>query len=274
MSREALAGAVLAAVLFSPSCGSNCLELGSAGSVCGQREAAMPVLADGQGMLVVAGTLDGAPIRLLLDSGASRTIVSATLLGAQAEGDHAVTSLCIGALCLSNAIVWSRDSVFSAPEVGAINGLVGMDVLGAFLVEIDHGQSVSFDPKAGACAGTVVPLSLDVDGRPMVVASLDGQSLGPILLDTGSLYTLFATATVAKAPYLADSAVAATGCSIDGCITGQYFTSTARQVCVGDVCLSNVPVKYPVWDAIGDSLLFQRRVDLDFSRSRLTFCDP
>jgi predicted aspartyl protease len=147
-------------------------------------------------------------------------------------------------------------------------------VLGAFLVELDHGQSVSFSPKAGACAGTVVPLSRDADGRPMVDASLDGQSLGAILLDTGALYTLFATATATKAPYLADSAVAATGCSIDGCADGQYFTSAARQVCVGAVCLSDVPVKYPVWDAIGDSFLFQRRVDLDVPRSRLIFCDP
>ena len=139
--------------------------------------------------------------------------------------------------------MWARDSVFSAPDVGAINGLIGMDVLGAFLVELDHGQSVSFSPKGAACAGTAVPLSPDADGRPMVDASLDGQSLGAILLDTGSLYTLFATATAAKAPYLADSAVAATGCSIDGCTDGQYFTSTARQMCVGDVCMSDVPVK-------------------------------
>ena len=274
MCREAIIGAALVAALFTSSCGSNCLELGTAGSVCGEREATMPILSDGQGMPVVAGTLDGAPIRLLLDSGASRTILSATLLGTKVEGYRSVGSLCIGTLCLSDATVWARDSVFSAPDVGAINGLIGMDVLGAFLVELDHGQSVSFSPKAGACAGIALPLSRDADGRPMVDASLDGQSLGAILLDTGALYTLFATATAAKAPYLSDSAVAATGCSINGCTDGQYFTATARQVCVGDVCMSDVPVKYPVWDAIGDSFLFQRRVDLDVPRGRLIFCDP
>ena len=69
MCREAITGAVLVAALFTSSCGSNCLEIGSAGSLCGEREATMPILSDGQGMPVVAGTLDGAPIRLLLDSG-------------------------------------------------------------------------------------------------------------------------------------------------------------------------------------------------------------
>ena len=274
MYREAITGAALVAALFTSSCGSNCLQLGSAGSVCGEREATMPILPDGQGMPVVAGALDGVPIRLLLDSGASRTILSATLLSAKVEGYRSVGSLCIGTLCLSDATVWARDSVFSAPDVGAINGLIGMDVLGAFLVELDHGQSVRFSPKAGTCTGTAVPLSLDADGRPMVGVSLDGQSLGAILLDTGALYTLLATATAATAPYLADSAVAATGCSINGCTDGQYFTSTAHQVCVGEVCVSDVPVKYPVWDAIGDSFLFQRRVDLDVPRGHLIFCDP
>jgi len=274
MCRGALTGAAFVAALITSSCGSKCLELGTAGSVCGQRAATMAVLADGQGMPVVTGSLGGASIRLLLDSGANRTILSATLLGAQVEGNRTVGSLCIGTLCLSNATVWARDSVFSAPDVGAINGLIGMDVLGAFLVEIDHGQSVSFNPKAGTCAGTAQPLALNANGQPMIAASLDGDSLGAILLDTGSLDTLFTTATAALAPYLANSALSATGCSINGCTTGQYFTSTAHQVCVGDVCLGDVPVKYPVWDAIGDSFLFQRRVDLDFPRGRVVFCDP
>jgi predicted aspartyl protease len=273
MYRAALTGAAFIAAILTSSCGSNCLELGTAGSVCGEREATVPILEDGQGMPVVAGTLDGVPIRLLLDSGASRILISATLLGQKPEGYRTVSSLCIGTLCLSEATVWARDSVFSAPDVGAINGLIGIDVLGAFLVEFDHGRSVVFNPKAGVCAGTAVPLSLDGNGRPMVAASLDGESLGAILLDTGALYTLFAETTAAKAPYLAESAVSSTGCSIDGCTTG-LSTSQARQVCVGDVCMSDVPVKYPVWDAIGDSFLFQHRVDLDCPRERLIFCDP
>ena len=176
-------GAAAVAALFASSCGSNCLELGTAGSVCGEREATMPILEDGQGMPVVAGTLDGAPIRLLLDSGASRTILSATLLGQGAEAYHTVSSLCIGTLCLQDASVWARDSNFSSPDAGAINGLIGMDVLGAFLVEIDHGQSVGLDPKAGACAGTAVPLSLDGNGRPMVTANgLFVEEMSPVQL--------------------------------------------------------------------------------------------
>ncbi len=232
----------------------------------------MPILDDAQGMPVVAGTLNDAPVRLLLDTGASRTILSATRLGQAAKGYYVIRSLCVGTLCLNHATVWAMDSVFSAPAAGAINGLIGMDVLGAFLVEIDHGRSVRFSANAAACAGSAVPLSLDESGRPLVAAAVDGKSLGPILLDTGALYTLFAATTAAELPYLAESAVAATGCGINGCVDDQ-FTSRARQVCVGEVCLADVPVKYPAWDAVGDSFLFQRRVALDFPRQRLVFCE-
>jgi predicted aspartyl protease len=264
---------MLFAALLTSSCGSNCLRLGTAGSVCGAREATMPILEDGNGMPIVAGALDGAAIRLLIDSGASRTILSATLLGTPGEANHVVKSLCVGSLCLDDTTVWARDSGFSAPEAGAINGIVGMDVLRAFLVEIDNGRSVRLSPSAAACAGDTVAISFDDYGRPLVAADVDGERLGAILIDTGALYSLLSSASAAKFSYLADRAVAATGCGINGC-TNDQFISQAHRMCVGTTCMDNVPVKYPVWDAVGDSFLFQHRVDIDFPGRKVVFCSP
>lgn len=267
------------AVVPASSCGSNCLGLGTAGKVCGERETTLPIVNAGNGGPVVAGSADGAAVHLLLDSGSNRTILSATLLGAKPDANYVVKSLCLGSICLEGATVWARDSGFSSPDmgVGAINGLVGMDVLAASLVEIDHGQTVKISQTAAACAGATVAISLDDYGRPVAPASVDGRDLGAILIDTGALYSLFSATTAATIPYLAETAVAATGCGINGC-TDDQFTSRAHQLCVGtgvgNRCLNDLPVKYPAWDAIGDSLLFQYRVDLDFPRRQIVFCDP
>ena len=62
------------------------------------------------------------------------------------------------------------------------------------------------------------------------------------------------------------------GCSIDGCSATGTFTSKARRVCVGATCLDDVPLKYPVWDALGCSFLFQATVDIDLRAGQIVFC--
>jgi hypothetical protein len=75
-----------------------------------------------------------------------------------------------------------------------------------------------------------------------------------MLLDSGSKYTLLSQETADKITYLKDNEQPAQGCSVKGCKDG-FFTSTVRKLCVGDDCLDNVEVKYPVWDALGMSFL-------------------
>jgi hypothetical protein len=43
--------------------------------------------------------------------------------------------------------------------------------------------------------------------------------------------------------------------------------------CVFDTCEDNVPVKYPVFDAVGSSFLFLRRTAFDFPDSSIVFCE-
>jgi hypothetical protein len=254
------------------SCRPDCDYLGQAGQLCGPREATLPMLADGPPLPIVEGRLDGKPARFLLDTGATSTIVSATLLGV--PGDHWVTvpSLCLGALCLDTPRVWAKDSPFSQPQPGQLSGLIGLDALAQFLVELDHGDRVTLRRQGSPCAGDARPLTLDKEGRPFLEASLDGQALGGVLLDTGAAYTLLSNEAAAKAPYLTETAVSTGGCSINGCTDTGNFTSTARRFCVGELCRDGLGVKYPVWDAVGGTFLRAFRTNIDLRGHSIVFC--
>jgi hypothetical protein len=236
----------------------------------GASQATLPI--EPGGLPVVRATLDGRPLRLLIDSGASAPIVAPALLGIAAEAWTTVDSLCLGAFCFPDARVFARDSPFSSAEPGAINGLVGMSLLQGLALELDHGETLTVSTERRGCAGDAQPLSFESEGRPQISSSFDDGPRSPILLDTGALYTLLSAQTAASATYLAAAAVSTGACSINGCAEKGSFVSMVKRVCAGATCLSDVPVKYPAWDALGNSFLKSFRTVIDLAGRRITFC--
>jgi hypothetical protein len=229
--------------------------------------------ADDNQLPIVRGTIDGRPARLLIDTGASATIVSASLLGVAPDQGVRVQSLCLGPVCWSQLGVWAADTPFSRPEPGAIQAVVGMNPLGQLVLDLDHGRTLALWAVAPDCGTAALPLRFDDEGRPLLEARLDEQPLGPVLLDTGSRYSLLDADSAAAAGYLDEAATETGACSIAGCSSGGSFVSVARQFCGGPRCLSDVEVKYPAWNAIGGSFLRRVRMVLDLPGATVRMCD-
>jgi hypothetical protein len=260
-------------LVASLSCESDCEYLGEAGGLCGERRVTVPFVAGAAGLPIIEATIAGKPVWLLVDTGASASFVSSSLLGTGGEGWTTIGALCIGGLCLRNHPAWAMDTVFSSAEPGMINGLLGMEALKHFQLELDHGKGLTLSRDKTTCPGPTHQLTFDEHGRPHLEASVDGRSLGTTLLDTGALFTLLSDQAVAGLPYLTDGAASSGGCAITGCTDTGKFTSTAKQFCVNTTCLDAVPVKYPVWDAIGGTFLRRFRTEVDFAGRTVRFCD-
>jgi hypothetical protein len=221
---------------------------------------------------VIEGRVDGHPVRLLIDTGASATIVSARLIGATNASGVRLRELCLGALCLPGRRAWAADTPFSRSEPGAINGIVGIDPLREFIVELDHDRALVLGHTPVRCGRAPEALSFDDDGRPYLPARLDDHILGQVLLDSGSVYTLLTMEAAAEALYLGQRATSTGACSIHGCTDTGSFLSTAQRFCAGQTCLDDVPVKYPAWNAVGFSFLRRLHTILDLEAATVAFC--
>jgi hypothetical protein len=233
--------------------------------------ALLEIEADDSQLPIVRGTIDGRPARLLIDTGASATIVSATLLGVRPDQGVRAT-VCLGPLCLSQLGVWAADTPFSQPPPAPIQALVGINPLGSFVLDLDHGRTVALWEEAPDCGTTRHGLRPDDEGRPLLEARLDDRALGPVLLDSGARYSLLDADSTDSAGYLDEQAMETGACSIAGCTAGGSFLSVARRLCAGDHCLSDVEVKYPAWNAIGGSFLRRVRLIADLPRGTAQIC--
>jgi hypothetical protein len=233
--------------------------------------ARLEIQADDSQLPIVRGTIDGRPARLLIDTGASATIVSAALLGVPPDQGVRVT-VCLGTVCLPQLGVWAADTPFSQPPPAPIQAVVGINPLDRFAIDLDHGRTVALWDQAPDCGAARQGLRLDDEGRPLLEARLDDHPLGPVLLDSGARYSLLGPDSARTAGYLEQGATETDACSIAGCTDGGYYLSVARQLCVGDHCLADVEVKYPAWNAIGGSFLRRVRLIADLPGNTAQIC--
>jgi hypothetical protein len=119
----------------------------------------------------------------------------------------------------------------------------------------------------------VSPLSFGPEGTPFVDISVDGQAYPGVTVDSGSTFTLLSQSTSSQVePYVTEQSQLADLCTVDGCMAGVARTSTVKEYCVFGSCSENVPIKYPVFDAVGSSFLFLRDTAFDFPHSDVVFC--
>ncbi len=246
-----------------------CEPLLDAGTLCGDKSTSLPVLERFEGYPVVQGSIDGVPANLLIDTGASGPVISAKFLGRPSEA-WAWVDLCLGPLCLDAIHVWSKDTTFSQPGREDINGVIGMRVLQHFVLELDHALTLTMGRARSLCEGDVQPIQWR-EGRPYVRVLVDGVEQW-VLLDTGAFYTLLSQQTSQAIHYLGEHAQETSGCDVVGCKDSGNFVSTLRQYCVGQSCTTDLPVKYPVWDALGMSYL--KRYAFSFGANQFVLCNP
>jgi len=268
-----MAWAVLACSGSGASDTSACRELDNGIPLCGPSSVRIPLEPDSSSP-VIRARIDGRDARVLIDTGAQAPIISASWLGIADAQWIRTHELCFGELCLRGEQVYAQDTEFSQPDVTSINGFIGMRTLRHFVVEFEHDQSVRFTDGASACVGTENSLTFGAEGTPFADVSIDGHGFPSVTLDSGSSFTVLSQATLAQLdPYVMGQSEQADLCTVTGCMTGVARTSVVRQYCVFGSCEPNVPVKFPVFDAVGSSFLFLRDTAFDFPRSSLVFCE-
>ncbi|WP_048863107.1 retropepsin-like aspartic protease, partial [Acidisphaera rubrifaciens] len=169
-------GGALAVALFATA-----VATSSAGGTCRFDPAVELRLPPAPGPLVIPATLDARPVRLVLDSGAERSLLSAaavarlglrldpwTATGLRGIGgltrhrDAQVGTLRIGALGLSRPLGPIRSlPVVPALPGGRIDGLLGADLMGSLDIEVTGGGLRVVLYRADGCdaatAGAALP---------------------------------------------------------------------------------------------------------------------
>jgi hypothetical protein len=251
---------------------SSCRNLDNGIPLCGPASVEVP-LEPGSTSPVILARIDGRDVRVLIDTGAQAPIVSSTFLGVSDAQWIRTHELCFGELCLRGEQVYAQDTEFSKPDPDSINGFIGMRTLRHFIVEFEHDKSVRFSQGTSACNGDSNPLTFSEFGIPLADTRVDGHASTGVTIDSGSTFTLLSPTTLAELdPYVNDQSQVADLCTVDGCMSGVARTSTLAAYCVFGSCQEHVPVKFPVFDAVGSSFLFLQRTAFDFPESRLVFC--
>ena len=258
----------------STACGNDCIDLDDrAGDLCGAQFAEMETTGV-HGLPTVTASLGDRMLTLLLDTGASATVLSASLLDRPNESYYRLRDpLCFGDdLCLENTLIYAWDTKLSDRAPEEINGVVGMDVLHHFTFRLLNGASLSLEYKAESCTGGSVPITYNDNGTPTVNARVDDLELS-MLLDTGAAVCLLTQASAATLDsYFQESAVEAEGCTAAGC-DDNVFLSPVASLCIDEVCLETVDTKYPAWNAVGNSFFSAFDVAFDFPNDSLRFCE-
>lgn len=142
----------------------------------------------------VEAWVDGrGPFSLLLDTGASHTVLSHDLVGRtrprpEGPGDWgSVREIRVGQLVVSNATVLAYDTEGFATAYGRdMDGILGFDAFAEHLLTIDYGKS-----RVSVRAGSLPPpdgltvFELSARGRPYVDLELQGETRS-FLIDSGS----------------------------------------------------------------------------------------
>ncbi|MEW6746569.1 MAG: aspartyl protease family protein [Planctomycetota bacterium] len=164
---------------------------------------------------IVDASLNGQHVRMLLDTGASRTgVLESAIDGLQLPvtgretvdtltGRHTVIqrvagSLTLGGIAWYGLIVLSQEQPLAGPARGPIQGLLGMDLLYEHTLVLDpakHSLEVLDRAQPMDSQGySVLPLEYR-EGVPITTVSVDGTALR-VLVDTGASATLIIGADV------------------------------------------------------------------------------
>jgi predicted aspartyl protease len=267
-------GSVIGATSLLGCSSDDCQPIGDGHQWCGAAQTTVPITG-ADGAFSVPGRINGAEVELLIDTGATQSLVSSELLDVDDETWQRLDELCIGDSCLRNETVYARETPFSSSNEDEPQGLLGMSVLRHLSLRFHDGERLTIGLEPLDCDGQRVPFELSGAGSPLARVVIDDVTLEAVVLDTGATRSVLDQATVDQLdPYVTDAATATSTCTVDGCSDDGGHLSTIDRVCVGAVCTESVEVKYPLWNAVGANWFARHDVGFDFSGEQLLFCDP
>jgi len=199
-------------------------------------------------------------LNLLVDSGA-------TVLNLNSDvGSPFIKDLCFSnGLCFEWLIAAMPQSRYTASRdtPGAINGLIGYNLLAALPVSIDYEKrQLVFGREPGAGAARIAVETRPDDVRPFGRAETGGHDIERILFDTGSSFVRLDADTLAA---LGDAAVPAGGeiaFSMQKDEISRLFEIT-RMCLAADACVTGELAQLGAWQAIGGSFWRHFRVTID-----------
>ena len=255
--------ALFAVVLFMLACKSD----GAGGGISGGGTDS-PVQAElVHGTLFVLSVLvnDSIHLDMLVDTGASGTYVPAEIFGNDGGEVH-IASLCLeNDICFKNFKAQSSDSAFTQSTPGYFNGIIGMNLLENFDITFDYKAKLIYfyDAIENASASVVsIPFSYE-SGRPFTNVSIEGQSQGDNLLDTGAAYTRITDATlnslIQEPEVLFESVVF----TLNGSEIVEYLPLT--DYCLGIACPGEIIAQQGAWPAIGGTFFREYLTVFKFS---------
>lgn len=178
----------------------------------GRGSAVVPFELVGNLILVRAAVNASEPLWFIFDTGASHTVIDTKraaalrlrsrgrIVGEGAAGTAEAARLeparlLLGGVEVTGLTTYALDLEFLGPPLGrAVGGIVGNDVIGRFVVEIDYGaRTLNFVEPRGfvyAGRGAVVPLTIEGNGLPFARAAVSFATGPPLAgkfeIDTGS----------------------------------------------------------------------------------------
>ena len=258
--------------------------------------------------IVFQATVNGHPLRLLLDSGSGTAFVTegaAVTAGLTTQGDlpalgyggSASTGIAADATVdVGSAVRLNHLNVhvIKDPAVtkllaarGQLDGAIGYELFARFLVSIDYaGKTLTLTDPASAppvpAAGTIaVPLKLE-NRMPTILASVDGKAPGRFLVDTGDssaahIYTQYAEANHLVPSLNAPGVTTRQGVGVGGQVT--EILSPGHSLRVGAAQVSGLPLSTMTGPGIaqissqaggiGNLFLDHFTVTFDYAHSRM-----
>ncbi|MGE0260529.1 MAG: aspartyl protease family protein [Alphaproteobacteria bacterium] len=293
MSAVHLRGALFAAVLIGAAFVSNLAPSAAALDCSAARNNPIP-LENVNGLVLVNALADGAALRLILDTGAERTILTSSAaeriggkappvqfqrqlkgVAAAVQGrDIEFKSLTIGGI----DIPWRRAMVAPTPLPPALlgaDGFLGTDVLGKFDIDLDLPHQRMWLYERGTCVPNWTDTRAKIDiGR----SAINGHMFFPVQLDrrkvvatidTGADRTTLSIAA-AHAMGLTDAVLARDRPGITKGFGGGQLTSRIHRfasLAVGNITLSDPEIVVTDLRLRGIDLI----LGMDFLRSRRLF---
>ena len=255
--------ALLAVVLFMLACKSDGTGVGITGG-----DTHIPVQAElVHGTLFVVSTLvnDSINLDMLVDTGASGTYVPAAIFG-NAGGEVHISSLCLeNDICFKNFKAQSSDSAFTQSTPGYFNGIIGMNLLENFDTTFDYKSKLIYfyDAIENASASVVsIPFSYQ-SGRPFTNVSIEGQSQGNNLLDTGAAFTRITSAMLDSLIQEPDVLFKSVVFTLNGSEIVDYLP--LNDYCLGIACPGEIIAQVGTWPAIGGTFFREYLTVFKFS---------
>jgi predicted aspartyl protease len=221
------------------------------------------------GTLFVVSTLvnDSINLDMLVDTGASGTYVAAAIFG-NAGGEVHISSLCLeNDICFKNFKAQSSDSAFTQSTPGYFNGIIGMNLLRNFDTTFDYKSQLLYfyDIIENASASVVsIPFSYQ-SGRPFTNVSIEGQSQGNNLLDTGAAFTRITSAMLDSLIQEPDVLFESVVFTLNSSEIVEYLPLT--DYCLGIACPGEIITQVGAWPAIGGTFFREYLTVFKFSEN-------